>query len=124
VSDQDFFFDEEEQAAEKPAAKATERPARAEGAKPVATGSTTSTAQSVSMTVAALIGVVALLAGVVIGILIPAGADTTVPEPTTTGTQAAPQLSPEQLESGQMPPGHPQVGAPTGEATGSAPATP
>lgn len=124
MSDQDFFFDEEEQTTEKPVAKATERPARAEDSKPVATGSTTSTVQGVSMTVASLIGVVALLAGVVIGILIPAGADSTVPEPTTTGTSAAPQLTPEQLEAGELPPGHPQVGATTGEATGSATTTP
>jgi len=123
VSEQDFFFDEEEQAEEKPAAKATERPARAEGSKPAAAAPSASSAPGVSMTVAALIGVVALLAGVVIGILIPAGADTTVPEPTTNGTQAAPQLTPEQLEGGELPPGHPQVGGSNG-TTGSAPTTP
>jgi len=122
VSEQDFFFDEEEQAEEKPAAKATERPARAEGNKPAAAAPSASSAQGISMTVASLIAVVALLAGVVIGILIPAGADTNVPDPTTTGSQAAPQLTPEQLEGGELPPGHPQVGSEG--ATGSAPATP
>lgn len=124
MSEQDFFFDEEEQAAaEKPVAKKTDSPSATAPGKPavVAAG-----AQSVSMTIASLIGVVALLAGVIIGIVLPVGASTDVPAPTTpAGTESqAPQLSPEQLESGQMPPGHPQVGAPAGEATGSATTTP
>lgn len=126
MSEQDFFFDEEEQeVAEKPAAKKTDSPSGTAGSsKPVAAAATS--AQGVSMTIASLIGVVALLAGVIIGIVLPVGAGTDVPAPsTTTGTESqAPQLTPEQLESGQMPPGHPQVGAPSGTATGSAPTTP
>ncbi len=69
MSDQDFFFDEDETAedaaSEKPARKqAAPRPqTRSAGAAPAV--------QSVSVTVAALIGVVALLAGIIVGILIP-----------------------------------------------------
>ena len=73
------------------------------------------------MTVAALIGVVALLLGVIIGIVIPSGGDSTPAPTATTGGVSAPQLSPEQLESGSLPEGHPDVGDAAPE--GSAPAT-
>lgn len=139
MSDQDFFFDEDEAPAEAPAAAgdAKPEPSRARTAVPAATApavaGTIAGMQSVSMTVAALFGVVALLVGIIIGILIPAGANTSVPAPTAIGGQVtpAPQLSPEQIEGGNLPPGHPPIeGAggttPSGEATapsGSTPAT-
>jgi hypothetical protein len=119
VSDQDFFFDEDEQSAQKPAAKA----APAKGTAPKATASApAASAQSVTITVAALIGVVALLAGVIVGILLPVNIGSSVPAPstgigTTTGGQAAPQLSPEQLQGGQLPAGHPQIGGTGGNGS-------
>ncbi|MCX8007210.1 MAG: hypothetical protein N3B11_03735 [Coriobacteriia bacterium] len=113
MSDQDFFFDEEEnETTKKPEKKAAAgRPAQrtaAPAAKPQVFQ------QSVSTTVAALVAVIALLFGVIIGFLIPKGAAT----PTTTGTGAvAPQLTPEQLQSGQLPPGHPDISGMTGGQT-------
>jgi hypothetical protein len=113
VSDQDFFFDEDEQP--KPAEKAT-APTKKSGSsgsasRPPASGGE----QSVSMTVAVLIGVVTMLLGVIIGLFIGRGMATpAVVAPTGTGTtpqqQGAPQLSPEQLEGGQLPEGHPDIG--------------
>ncbi|MCL4079314.1 hypothetical protein MX659_06930 [Coriobacteriia bacterium Es71-Z0120] len=120
MSDQDFFFDEEESETPKKAEKkaASARPAQ----KTVAPAKQQVFQQSVSMTVAALVAVIALLLGVIIGILIPTGGSGT-----TTDTGAvAPQLTPEQLQSGQLPPGHPDISGMTGgqAATGtSQPAT-
>lgn len=127
MSDQDFFFDDDE----KPIEATEEKPTRAQGQKKPVTrqAAAPSGTQSVTMTVAALIGVVALLVGVIIGILIPAGASpsSTVTPTANTGTVSAPQLSPDQLETGELPPGHPDLGAaetaPTdgsGEATAPA----
>lgn len=130
--DQDFFFDEEETVVETPAAE----PAKSSGSKAAPKAATQAAApvahaasgvQTVTMTVAALIGVVALLVGVIIGIVIPVGATDNVPAPTTTGTGAtAPELSPEELEGGTLPEGHPDISglstAPAGtEATPTAP---
>jgi hypothetical protein len=75
-----------------------------------------------------LIGVAALLLGIVVGMLIQSGmsanqvaSPTQQPQLQQQGApqQAAPQLTPEQLQGGELPPGHPSIGA-----TGSAPATP
>jgi len=123
VSDQDFFFDEDEQPkkAEKASggSKATSKPSASAAAAPAA--------QSVSMTVAALIGVIALLAGLIVGILLPIGGTTAPAEPTVTAPtgQAAPQLSPEQMQGGELPEGHPDIGgaAPDAEGSGEASAT-
>jgi len=129
VSDQDFFFDEDEAPAEKPAAKSAAKPA---GAKAQASAPRTTTAavpagaQSVTMAVAGLIGVVALLVGIIVGILIPTGGSTAVTPPTTgvpsmgTGGTQAPPLSEDALQ-GEMPPGHPPIGdTGGGEATDTA----
>ncbi len=121
MSDQDFFFDEDEAPAEKPkpaqkSASATRksepaaRPAKSAAATPAGT-------QTVTMTVAGLIGVVALLVGIIIGILIPTGGtQPTTPAgvPAPGGTQARP-LSPDEL-GGDLPPGHPDIGGMTGGA--------
>jgi hypothetical protein len=127
VSDQDFFFDEDEAPAQKPEAKSAAKPAgaKAQASAPrTRTAAVPASAQSVTMTVAGLIGVVALLIGIIIGILIPTGG-TQVTSPTTgvpsmgTGTQAPP-LSEDALQ-GEMPPGHPPIGdTGGGEATGTA----
>jgi len=115
--DQDFFFDEDEKPQEKPEPKKASSTAK----KQVQTPSRPATAageRTVTMTVASLIGVVALLAGVIIGILIPTGGNS-VPAPTqNVGTGVpAPQLTPEELESGQLPEGHPDIGSMGGETT-------
>ena len=73
------------------------------------------------MTVAVLIGVIGILLGAVIGLFV--GKSMAVPTVAgipgaggaTTG-QSAPQLTPEQLQGGQLPAGHPSVG---GAATGT-----
>lgn len=125
--DQDFFFDEDEQAAPskeaKPARQSTSNTSRtADVAAPAAAPGML--AQQVSMAVASLIGVIALLAGVIIGILIPIGTSSAPTAPTTiapgAGGGSAPQLSPEQLQGGELPEGHPNIG---GGAEGSGTAT-
>jgi hypothetical protein len=117
VSDQDFFFDDEQ-----PAEEAKSTSGKAAGSKRPAAPAAASDApgaQDVSMTVAALIGVVALLAGVVIGILLPVGS--TAPTPgapiTAPPAQTAPQLTPDQLEGQELPEGHPDIGGGGGGAT-------
>jgi hypothetical protein len=134
VSDQDFFFDEDE----KPAAKAPSKnaPAKKPASSSSAKGGSSSKAaaapapqQSVTYTIAALIGVAALLLGVIVGILLPVnigGSTTATPEASIPGAQTqAPALTNEQMQSGALPPGHPNVGG-TGStgATGSATTTP
>lgn len=126
MSDQDFFFEDEERPTEP--ARASAKPASGSPAKAAtAAPGALATVQTVSVTVAALAAVCALLVGVIIGILIPrsggvASSRTTLPPATT-----APQLSPEELGSGELPAGHPDIGgmggtaAPaTGGATGGA----
>lgn len=125
TDDQDFFFDEEETVEEAPAAKSAKAPAKSAAKAPAATSVATAV-QTVTVTVAALIGVVALLAGVIVGILLPVGGSNSVPAPTTTGVSAtAPELTPEELEGGALPEGHPDISGMEGSApvTGSAPAT-
>ena len=122
MSDQDFFFDEDE----KPAAKApVKRAGGATGAaKPagktaVPAAGPASTVATVTMTVAILIGVIGILIGAIGGIFIGRGlASTTVASPGLTAPAAsgtgtgsgAPQLSPEQLQ-GDLPSGHPAIGS-------------
>jgi len=120
VSDQDFFFDDEEQAA-KPAAKPAAK--QASGTKaPAATrpkAAVPAGAQTVTMTVAGLIGVVALLVGIIIGILIPTGQQQTGSPAggMPSLSQPAPPLSDEAMQGG-LPEGHPDIGGMTGgEAT-------
>ena len=128
MSDQDFFFDEEETTpaeAAKPSSKSAGKTAPARSSAPKSTPARTPgpAAQSapaatgekqVSLTVAALMTVVGVLLGVIIGFLLPGGGTTATP---STGTPAAvsgtgstaPQLSEEQLTSGELPAGHPPV---------------
>ena len=120
MSDQDFFFDEEESAEEKKPAKKSDSDSAKKSApakKAPKSCSSSSAAdvpfleRTVTMTIAMLMAVVTLLVGVIVGIIIPT--DGGVPAPTaTSGMEAggsAPQLSPEQLDSG-MPEGHPDIG--------------
>ena len=123
MSDQDFFFDEDEKPAAKSGAKKgsssgqTSSPAPA----PVAVD-----AQSVSLMVAILIGVIGILLGVVVGLFIGKGmaapvitsADNGLGAGSTVATQTAPQLTQEQIQAGQLPAGHPQVGGSTTPTTG------
>ncbi len=129
MSDQDFFFDEDE----KPAKSQSKSAPAKKPATPAAKSGSSSRnvvaapAQSVTYTVAALIGVAALLLGIIVGILLPinTGASTATPDAGLSGggvQQTAPQLTPEQMQSGQLPAGHPNIGGAAG-ATGSAPAT-
>ncbi|MEI7814428.1 MAG: hypothetical protein WCJ13_06520 [Coriobacteriia bacterium] len=125
MSDQDFFFDEDE----KPAKSGGNAPAKKAGSSPSRTGSksTASSAgasaqgQSVSMTIAVLMAVIGILLGAVIGLFV--GKSMAVPSVAGTigagaaTTQQAPQLTPDQLNSGELPAGHPSVG-------GAAAATP
>jgi flagellar basal body-associated protein FliL len=111
VSDQDFFFDEEEEAA--PAPKRAERSAKsakpAPTAQPAASQSVFS--QDVSMSVAALMAVIALLIGVIIGIVLPVGGSgSATPAATSSGAVVpAPQLTEDQLNTGELPAGHPDI---------------
>ena len=125
MSDQDFFFDEDEKPAKsagKPAPKkAGSSPARSGSGSAASATAAPASAQSVSMTVAVLIGVIGILLGAVIGLFV--GKSMAVPTVAsipsaggTTSEQSAPQLTPEQLQGGQLPAGHPSVG---GAATGT-----
>ncbi len=113
MSDQDFFFDEDE----KPATPAAEKPVRSAAPAPAraTTGASANAAplmaQSVTMMVAVMIGVVCLLAGILIGVLIPAGAagPSSPASINNSGVvQPAPQLSPDQIDQG-LPQGHPDI---------------
>lgn len=123
MSDQDFFFDEDEQP-KKDAGKSGG--SKKAAATPAA--SSAATAEGVSMTVMALVAVVAILVGIIIGIFVGRGlAASTVPGVNTgapiqggAGTEA-PQLSPEQLQGGELPEGHPDIGGGAGAATETAP---
>jgi hypothetical protein len=141
VSDQDFFFDEEEEVAEKaprpssrqPQKSAPKRSGKNEpkvapraSAAPAASGSLIE--KQVSLTVAALMTVIGLLLGVIIGFVIPDGGTVSSSGTVTPATgSTAPQLSPEQLDTGVLPEGHPPVGDMGGStdasATDEAPAT-
>ena len=129
MSDQDFFFEEDEKPAAKTPAKKTgsgSAPAESSGKVP-ASAAPVSAAASVTMTVAILIGVIGILIGAIGGIFIGRSlGSTTVASPaaltnpaatTGTGTGAAPQLSPEQLK-GNLPAGHPSIGSSSAVTTG------
>lgn len=128
MSDQDFFFDEDEKPAAKSQSKGAppKKPTTPSGKSPSPPEYTPD--RSVSYSIAALMAVAALLLGVIVGIVLPVNVGSQSPA-TNTGTSgtgaSAPQLSPEQLQSGQLPPGHPNVGAAgSATATGSATTTP
>lgn len=130
MSDQDFFFDDEEQS--EPKAKEA---APKQTGKATAQGSASPSALSgieLTWTVTGLIAVVALLLGVIVGYAIPKSGNTVGTVQTGSAGQTAPQLTPEQMSSGQLPAGHPDIGgaagAPgttgaAGAATSAAPAT-
>jgi hypothetical protein len=128
VSDQDFFFDEEEEEAKpaksstkpvgKPAAKAAGKPAaaaqarRAPAARETAASGGSFFEQSVTMTIASLMTVIGLLIGVIIGfVAAPKGTTTAGGSTATTGTgtTVAPAISDEQMSSGVLPEGHPDI---------------
>ncbi len=126
MSDQDFFFDEDEKPAEKSTSKSTDKPAsRKSGSSSGSTAATSASIgeQTVTMTVAALIGVVTLLLGVIIGLFVaPDSSKVAAPSVSPTGqTGTAPQLSDDQIQQG-LPPGH--VPIPDGVAPESTTTTP
>jgi len=122
VSDQDFFFDEDEttvaettKATSKPAGKATTgRSGAAKAASATKAVSAPAGGSQVSLMVAVLMTVVGLLLGVIIGFILPGGGSSSTPASTTAPAamdsgSVAPQLTEDQLNSGEMPPGHPAV---------------
>jgi hypothetical protein len=140
VSDQDFFFDEDETPAEKPAkadksaapaAKAgTKRPTASKSAAPRASASKAApsgpaqdddeavpfTEQTVTVLIAGLLMVISLLIGAIIGFLL--GGTSAGPAVSSVPEAAAPAggstdpgpLTNEQIQGG-MPAGHPAIGA-------------
>jgi len=126
--DQDFFFEEEAPAKASQPSKGSKSSGAARPTAPSSSAKGTAAAapaeNTVSFTNAALIAVVTLLVGVIIGVMLPiGGTNTNTNTPAATGTTPAPQLSPEDLESGELPPGHPSIGG-SGTATGSVTTTP
>lgn len=124
MSDQDFFFDDEPQA--KPAAKGSagaKGPAAAKSASTAKAGAPARQAapatgsffaQSVSMAITSLVAVIALLVGLIVGLLIPTGGSAV---PTTSpAASTAPSLTQDQLNSGELPAGHPDIGGTTTES--------
>ncbi len=129
MSDQDFFFDEDDQP-KKDAPKSGGVKKGSGSSRTAAAAAAPAAEQSVSVTVTALVAVVAVLLGVIIGIFVGRGLAT----PAVPGVGAgatiegggateAPQLTPEQLEGGALPEGHPEIGGggPGGAATDTAP---
>jgi hypothetical protein len=109
VSDQDFFFDEDEAPAAKAASAVASDPA-------VSTDAVPFTEQSVTVVIAGLLMVISLLVGAIIGFLMGGSASPVVsgvPAASApagaTGTEPGP-LTNEQIQGG-MPSGHPAVGA-------------
>lgn len=138
MSDQDFFFDEEETTVTstketvKPSAKSESKPSPAArksapkptNAKPAAAkpagGSSSFFEQSVSITIASLMTVIGLLVGVIVGFLVaPDGGtvSTGTPAATTDSGTMAPELSEDELSSGALPEGHPDIGSMSTTAT-------
>ena len=132
MSDQDFFFDEDEQTGKssskspaKSAAKGT--PARAQKSAPAAGPAAAPAAskggsffdQSVSMSVASLLVVIGLLVGVIVGVLVaPGQTSSSIPGPQSATT--APELTSDQIQSGELPAGHPPIDGASGSATDTA----
>lgn len=125
MSDQDFFFDEEDRS--KPSAKASASAKTPSPNRPVTPARASFFEQSVSMSIAALMAVIALLVGVIVGFVIPTGGATPSVTTTTTAvtTETAPQLTEDQLNSGSLPAGHPDLSGMTSGTvtTGSATTT-
>ena len=123
MSDQDFFFDEDE----KPADKSAKAPAKQTAKQPAKKAAPAAAPGGIELTwtVTALIGIVALLLGVIVGYAIPKGAQQVGTTGTTAGAaqQQAPQLSPDQMSSGELPAGHPDISGASGGSTGSAETT-
>jgi hypothetical protein len=128
VSDQDFFFDEEEESA-KPAPQTESKgsaktvgkspaPRPRQTASPSASGGSFFE-QNVSMAVAGLMTVIGLLIGVILGYVVAPDAVATNTGITGTGTGTAPSLTQDQLNSGSLPAGHPDISgvAPTESVT-------
>lgn len=125
----DFFVDEDESPKPSPqhGAPARKPAARKTTPRPVAdaTASSSIFEQNVSLTIAALIAVIALLLGMIVGILIPrsaAAVDTaasvsTTAASTATSSTSAPQLTQDQLDSGTLPAGHPSISSMTTSQT-------
>jgi len=116
VSDQDFFFDEEEDApAPAPAPRPESQPVRSSSARPARSAAPAGGAsffeQSVPMAIAALMTVIGLLVGVIIGFVIAPSGTSTVGSPAggTGSMDVAPGLSQDQLQSGDLPEGHPPI---------------
>ncbi len=115
MSDQDFFFDEDEKPA--PKSGGTKGTAAAKTSSPSQSDAAPVEAQSVTLAVAILIGIIGILLGVVVGLFIGKGMAAPAITATTTGAgavapaQSAPQLTEQQIQEGQLPEGHPQVGA-------------
>ncbi len=130
--DQDFFFEDEDvptkadksvtkAGGSKPAPKPAAKPAAKPGPKPVAAQEPAFFDRQISVAMTGLIAVVALLVGIIGTMLFvgtPAAPVSTVPG-AVGGTGVAPQLSPQQLNSGQLPAGHPAIPG-AGAASGTA----
>lgn len=136
MSDQDFFFDEEDEAVSeapkassksggKTQATARQSAPKSRAAAPAQVAPAPAAEKQVSMTVAALMAVVSLLLGVIIGFVLPGGTQnstTSTGAAAGTGSTTMPgPLSEDQLSSGELPPGHPPVESMG--ATGAAEAT-
>ena len=121
MSDQDFFFDEDEKPAKTTGSSGSKQTASSapKGSAAAASAAPVS-AQPVSMTIAILIGVIGILLGAVIGLFIgrSLAAPSALNTPTTVApTESAPQLTPEQLQGGELPQGHPNIGGGAGTPT-------
>ncbi|HEX9093222.1 MAG TPA: hypothetical protein VF902_04490 [Coriobacteriia bacterium] len=141
MSDQDFFFDEEDEArpteSSAPAGKAktgsgakpqgaASAPAKRGGAAPAASSDTSAQTplleQNVTVMVAGMLMVVGILVGFIIGFLIGGGTSAPAAVPSTTsapvGAVTPGTLTDQQVQQG-LPAGHPSIGATGTGATGA-----
>ncbi len=144
MSDQDFFFDEED---EKPARADKAKTGSKSGSKPAASKPAAQSAparsasadtsgsffdQTVTVSITSLLVLCALLLGMIVGLFVGenrANSSAGIPAASTAvdgSGGSAPSLSQDQLNSGQLPAGHPSIGggaAGSGAATGAKPGT-
>jgi hypothetical protein len=127
MSDQDFFFEDEQEVIEKPkktkgGAAAKKAPAKTAPKKSAKASPVDSAAFTFSSIVVVLIAIIALLIGFLVGILLGKSLTPPVQIAPTTSTGAspmggvgtdegtiAPELDDSQMEEGTLPAGHPDI---------------
>lgn len=136
MSDQDFFFEEEPENKDRSSKASTKAATPKTSPKAASTAVAESAVQDIdddapllerptTWAVAILIGVIGLLIGAIGGFLLGSNSGAALPAASSTApaasTAPAPELSNDQIESGELPAGHPPIsttGTPDATETG------